>query len=129
VNGAGATDPDSVTRRLAGQGVDAVAIGWVDNAGLHRVKAVPLDRLAAAARGAVTMSRQLDAALPDDTHAEDAVPRGTDVALLPDLSAAVVPAAREHQPVRPFELLGVECSRRLTPVPGRTSGRNGGGRE
>src|SRR5262249_57485201 len=53
------------------EGVRLVALTWVDNAGITRVKAVPLDRLEAAAGWGVGMSPVFDG-----VGGDDAVPDG-----------------------------------------------------
>src|SRR6476659_5933106 len=51
---------------LADRGVVGVAMTWVDNSGVTRVKAVPLSRLETAARWGIGASPVFDAFLPDD---------------------------------------------------------------
>ncbi|MFE3107191.1 glutamine synthetase [Kitasatospora indigofera] len=57
------------TDRLRTAAVDAVAIGWVDNAGLARVKAVPVGGLVHAASWGVGAAPCFDAFLVDDSTA------------------------------------------------------------
>jgi glutamine synthetase len=52
---------------LSAAGVRAVALTWVDNAGITRVKAVPVDRLPAAAGWGVGMSPVFDVFVVDDS--------------------------------------------------------------
>jgi glutamine synthetase len=52
---------------LAGRGVRAVALTWVDNAGVTRVKTVPVDRLPEAAAWGVGMSPVFDVFCVDDS--------------------------------------------------------------
>ena len=52
---------------LAAHGVQLVALTWVDNAGVTRVKAVPVGELAHAARWGVGMSPVFDVFLLDDS--------------------------------------------------------------
>src|SRR5262249_61443427 len=52
---------------LAAEGVRLVALTWVDNAGITRVKAVPLGRLEAAAGWGVGMSPVFDVFVVDDS--------------------------------------------------------------
>ncbi|MFC9329955.1 glutamine synthetase [Kitasatospora sp. NPDC057015] len=59
------------TDRLRTAAVDAVAVGWVDNAGLARVKAVPLSGLAHAALWGIGAAPCFDAFLVDDSTAGD----------------------------------------------------------
>jgi glutamine synthetase len=78
--------------KLADQAVAAVAVTWVDNSGVTRVKAVPLQRLSAAAAWGIGASPVFDAFLPDDTivpsqHAGSPV---GDLRLHPDLGRITV---------------------------------------
>jgi glutamine synthetase len=72
---------------LAGLGVRAVALTWVDNAGVTRVKAVPLSRFAHAAAWGVGMSPVFDVFLVDDSITRSAHVGGPagDLRLYPDL--------------------------------------------
>ncbi|GAA1855357.1 glutamine synthetase family protein [Actinomadura bangladeshensis] len=54
-------------RRLAGQGVVAVALTWVDVSGITRTKTVPVERLEHAAAWGVGMSPVFDVFLLDDS--------------------------------------------------------------
>jgi len=77
---------------LAADGVLAVALTWVDNAGVTRVKAVPVDRLEAAATSGVGMSPSFDVFGGDDsitTSAHVGGPVG-DLRGIPDLSRLTV---------------------------------------
>jgi len=81
---------------LAVEGVRAVALTWVDNAGLTRVKAVPVARLDAAVAHGVGMSPVFDVFLVDDsitTSAHIGGPVG-DLRLFPDLDRLTVLAAQ-----------------------------------
>jgi glutamine synthetase len=81
--------------RLTGEGVRAVALTWVDNAGITRVKAVPVAMLEAAATCGVGMSPVFDVFLVDDsitTSAHIGGPVG-DLRLFPDLDRLTVLAA------------------------------------
>ncbi len=72
---------------LAGVGVRVVALTWVDNAGITRVKAVPVERLEVAATWGVGMSPVFDVYCGDDsmtTSAHIGGPVG-DLRLFPDL--------------------------------------------
>jgi len=73
---------------LAAEGVRLVALTWVDNAGITRVKAVPLDRLEAAAGWGVGMSPVFDVFVLDDsiTTSRWIGGPGGDLRLHPDLS-------------------------------------------
>src|SRR4051794_28449505 len=76
--------------------VRGVVLGYVDTAGITRVKSVPVGRLARAARWGVGMSPVFDVFLSDDTitgTAELGGPDG-DLRLVPDLDRLVVLAAQ-----------------------------------
>jgi glutamine synthetase len=82
--------------RLAGLGVRQFALTWVDNAGITRVKAVPLARFAHAAAWGVGMSPVFDVFLVDDsitTSAHVGGPAG-DLRLYPDLDRVCQLAAQ-----------------------------------
>ena len=82
----GAADPGPRVDALREAGVVGVAITFVDNAGVTRVKSVPLERFAAAVRDGVGASPSFDAFLLDDSMAMDspfATPDG-DLRLVPD---------------------------------------------
>jgi glutamine synthetase len=68
-------------------GVSGVALTWVDNAGLTRVKGVPLSRLERAAAWGVGMSPCFDTFLVDDSSVDAQQAGGAvgDLRLLPDL--------------------------------------------
>ncbi|MEU9129739.1 glutamine synthetase family protein [Kitasatospora sp. NPDC048540] len=78
---------------LAAGGTDGVVLGWVDNAGVHRVKAVPVEQLAHAAEWGVGAAPCFDAFLVDDSMAPSGSPVG-DLRLVPDLAALTVLAAQ-----------------------------------
>jgi glutamine synthetase len=73
---------------FAAEGVRLVALTWVDNAGITRVKAVPLDRLEVAAGWGVGMSPVFDVFVLDDsiTTSRWIGGPGGDLRLHPDLS-------------------------------------------
>ncbi|MBA3729133.1 MAG: glutamine synthetase, partial [Actinobacteria bacterium] len=78
-----------LTGTLAADGVRAVALTMVDNAGVTRVKTVPTSRLEAAARFGVGLSPVFDVFLVNDhitASAEVGGPVG-DLRLMPDLDA------------------------------------------
>jgi glutamine synthetase len=77
---------------LAGRGVVGVAVTWVDNSGVTRVKAVPLGRLDAAAAWGIGASPVFDAFLPDDSIVAGRVAGGPvgDLRLHPDLGRLTV---------------------------------------
>ncbi|MEY9845068.1 glutamine synthetase [Streptacidiphilus sp. MAP5-3] len=77
--------------RLSAEEVDAVALTWVDNAGIARVKGIPLSRLPDAAVHGIGMSPVFDVFLVDDaitTSRHIGGPDG-DLRLFPDLDRAV----------------------------------------
>jgi glutamine synthetase len=81
---------------LVGQGVHAVALTWIDNAGITRVKTVPVARLADAAAWGVGMSPVFDVFALDDsitTSRHIGGPVG-DLRLHPDLDRLTVLAAQ-----------------------------------
>jgi glutamine synthetase len=83
---------DARADELAAKGVRAVALTWVDNAGVTRVKAVPVERLGAAAARGVGMSPVFDVYGSDDsmtTSAHTGGPVG-DLRLFPDLERIAV---------------------------------------
>ncbi|MEV6652258.1 glutamine synthetase family protein [Streptomyces sp. NPDC051219] len=81
-------------RRLTGLGIRGLALTWVDNAGLTRVKAVPVRRLAEVAGRGVGMSPVFDVYLVDDSMTSSPHVGGPDgdLRLFPDL-ARVTPLA------------------------------------
>jgi glutamine synthetase len=78
---------------LAGRQVDAVALTFVDNAGIARTKTIPLGGLERAAAWGVGMSPVFDAFLVDDSIAPGGSPVG-DLRLLPDIDRLVALAAQ-----------------------------------
>ncbi|HEY3507032.1 MAG TPA: glutamine synthetase family protein [Actinocatenispora sp.] len=80
---------------LAGQGVDVVALTWVDTSGLTRLKAVPVDRLEHAAAWGVGASPVFDTFLVDDSTVRGEYTGGPvgDLRLHPDLARLTVLAA------------------------------------
>jgi glutamine synthetase len=108
-----------VAQRLADAGVSMVAACWVDNAGITRVKSVPVGRLARAAGWGIGMSPVFDVFVVDDsitTSKHIGGPAG-DLRLMPDLNRvtplaalpgwALAPADRYTQEGEPF----VGCTR------------------
>ena len=90
-------EPPRVTAaRLGAEGVVGLALSWVDNAGISRVKGVPLGRLAQAAEQGVGMSPVFDAFLVDDSITAGRWIGGPDgdLRLFPDLGRAVALAAQ-----------------------------------
>jgi glutamine synthetase len=81
---------------LAGRGVRVVALTWVDNSGISRVKAVPVDRLEHAAAWGVGASGVFDGYLFDDSAVSGEHVPGVvgDLRLHPDLDRLTVLAAQ-----------------------------------
>ncbi|MER8187096.1 glutamine synthetase family protein [Kitasatospora sp. NPDC094015] len=88
-----------------GPEVDGVILGWVDNAGVQRVKAVPVDRLAHAAEWGVGAAPCFDAFLVDDAMAPGTGPVG-DLRLVPDVSALTALAAQPGWAFAPADRYG-----------------------
>lgn len=82
--------------RLAARDVTGVALTWVDNSGLTRVKAVPVSRLAHAAEWGVGASPVFDTFLVDDVPVTGRYAGGPvgDLRLHPDLDRLTVLAAQ-----------------------------------
>ncbi|MEU4118841.1 glutamine synthetase family protein [Kitasatospora sp. NPDC028055] len=82
--------------RLRTAAVEAVAVTWVDNAGIARVKGVPLDGLAHAAQWGVGAAPCFDVFLADDTITTSPLIGGPtgDLRLYPDLDRIVPLAAQ-----------------------------------
>jgi glutamine synthetase len=78
---------DQVGADLAGRGVRTVALTWVDNAGITRVKAVPVTRLGHAAAWGIGASPVFDVFLLDDSITTSKYSGGPvgDLRLYPDL--------------------------------------------
>jgi glutamine synthetase len=85
-----------VAERLAAAGVEVVALCWVDNAGITRVKAIPLGRLERAAGWGIGMSPVFDVFLVNDkiTSSEHIGGPGGDLRLVPDLERITPLAAQ-----------------------------------
>jgi glutamine synthetase len=81
---------------LDGRGVQAVALTWVDNAGVTRVKAVPTGRLADACTRGVGMSPVFDVFVVDDSITTSSFAGGPvgDLRLYPDLDRLIPLAAQ-----------------------------------
>ncbi|MEU2021829.1 glutamine synthetase family protein [Streptomyces sp. NPDC016469] len=82
--------------QLATDGIDGVVFGWVDNAGLTRVKSVPLSQLVHAAEFGVGAPPCFDLALVDDsfTSAPSSTGAVGDLRLVPDLDRLTPLAAQ-----------------------------------
>jgi len=84
-----------VAQRLADAGVSMVAACWIDNAGITRVKSVPIGRLERAAGWGIGMSPVFDVFVVDDsitTSKHIGGPAG-DLRLMPDLDRVIPLAA------------------------------------
>lgn len=95
---------------LRDAGVVGVAITFVDNSGITRVKTVPVDRLAAAAQDGVGASPSFDAFLFDDSMAAEsplATPDG-DLRLVPDLGRLVPLHAAPGWAWAPADRIGLD---------------------
>ncbi|WP_399036699.1 glutamine synthetase family protein [Streptomyces sp. ASQP_92] len=112
--------------RLTAEGVRAIALTWVDVAGLTRVKVVPTTRLAQVAAHGVGMSPVFDVYLVDDsvtTSPHIGGPDG-DLRLIPDLDRLTVlaaqpgwawaPAERFEQSGQPYDACQRQFARRMT---------------
>lgn len=82
--------------RLTAEGVRAIALSWVDNAGVSRVKTVPTARLVHAVRRGVGMSPVFDVFTSEDAIAPSSHIGGPDgdLRLFPDLDRLTVLAAQ-----------------------------------
>ncbi len=87
---------NAVLDTLTAAGVEIVALTYVDNSGITRVKGVPIGRLADAADHGIGMSPVFDAFVVDDSITASPSAGGPvgDLRLLPDLDEAVVLAAQ-----------------------------------
>ncbi|MDH6578469.1 glutamine synthetase [Kitasatospora sp. MAP5-34] len=74
--------------RLAADGIEGVVFGWVDNAGVTRVKAVPVGQLEHAAEWGVGAAPCFDVFLVDDSSTSSPFSDGPvgDLRLVPDLA-------------------------------------------
>jgi glutamine synthetase len=88
--------PAALAEQLAGRGVDGIALTFVDNAGITRVKGIPVSRLEAATARGVGMSPVFDVFLLDDSITASATSTGPvgDLRLYPDLRRLVELAAQ-----------------------------------
>ncbi|WP_344570091.1 glutamine synthetase family protein [Streptomyces axinellae] len=89
-------DARAAARRLAEAGVHGTALTWVDNAGITRVKAVPVGRLPQAVSAGVGMSPCFDVYLADDSMTSSPHVGGPDgdLRLVPDLERLTTLAAQ-----------------------------------
>ncbi|GAA2598978.1 gamma-glutamylpolyamine synthetase GlnA3 [Dactylosporangium fulvum] len=93
------------TAALSARGVHAVAMTWVDNAGITRVKTVPVDRLPEVVATGVGMSPVFDVFLVDDSVTTSRLIGGPvgDLRLHPDLERLTVLAAQPGWAWAPVE--------------------------
>jgi len=105
-----------LAEELTARGVRAVALTWVDNAGVTRVKAVPVSRLEHAAAWGVGMSPVFDVFLLDDsiTSGRHAGGPTGDLRLYPDLDRFSVLAGQPGWAWAPIDRLTQEGE----PYPG-----------
>ncbi len=114
-----------VAQRLTDAGASMLAVCWVDNAGLTRVKAIPIGRLERAAGWGIGMSPVFDVFVVDDsitTSKHIGGPAG-DLRLVPDLDRvtplaalpgwAWAPADRYTQEGEPFAACSRSFAKRL----------------
>ncbi|HTI27553.1 MAG TPA: glutamine synthetase family protein [Kutzneria sp.] len=106
---------EPLVERLRAQDVEVVALSFVDNAGIARVKTVPLAKLAAAARSGIGASPCFETFCFDDIMVQGRFLGGPDgdLRLVPDLARIVplaaqtgwawVPADKFHQEGDRFE--------------------------
>ena len=89
-------DAAALVAELAERGIVGVAISYVDNSGIARVKGFPLARLEAAARSGIGMSPVFDVFMFDDAIIESPSSTGPvgDLRLFPDLDRLVALAAQ-----------------------------------
>jgi glutamine synthetase len=85
-----------LAEELAAQGVDVIALTYVDNTGITRVKAIPTARLEAAATSGVGMSPVFDVFVLDDSVTASRTSTGPvgDLRLYPELARLVALAAQ-----------------------------------
>ena len=92
----GVPDPAVLAEELAARGVEAIALTYVDNSGITRVKAVPTARLGAVMTAGVGMSPVFDVFVLDDSITTSRTSTGPvgDLRLHPDLGRLVALAAQ-----------------------------------
>lgn len=106
----GTVDLTARVEEVRGAGVVGVAITFVDNTGITRVKSVPLDRLATVVREGVGASPSFDAFLLDDSMAPGsplATPDG-DLRLIPDPARLVALHASPGWAWAPADRVGLD---------------------
>lgn len=92
MSGSISTDPTRLMEQLTARGVVGVAISYVDNSGIARVKTFPLSRLEHAVEHGIGMSPIFDVTMFDDTVSTSPSSTGSvgDLRLFPDLDRLVV---------------------------------------
>ncbi|MBV2151371.1 glutamine synthetase family protein [Kitasatospora sp. SUK 42] len=107
---------EAAADRLRTAAVEAVAVTWVDNAGVTRVKAVPLSGLVHAAEWGIGTAPCFDVFLADDTITTSPIIGGPtgDLRLYPDLDRIVPLAAQPGWAWAP----GSRYTQAGTPHPG-----------
>jgi glutamine synthetase len=90
------TDPIRLAGTLAAAGVEAIALTYVDNSGITRVKAIPTARLESAVSSGIGMSPVFDVFVLDDSVTASGTSTGPvgDLRLHPDLRRLVGLAAQ-----------------------------------
>lgn len=101
------TDLGRTVTALKAKGVTMLAIGSVDNAGVSRVKGVPVERLAHLTREGLEISRKLDGSAVDDTCGR----RDGDLRLVPDLTRLVPLSEQPGWAWAPADAFGLDGSR------------------
>lgn len=88
--------PSVLAEELAAKGIDAIALTYVDNTGITRVKGIPIARLEAATTAGVGMSPVFDVFVLDDSVTASRTSTGPvgDLRLYPDLARLVALAAQ-----------------------------------
>ena len=119
----GPEDAAGTARRLASAGVEAVALAMVDNAGVTRVKCIPLHRFEEVARFGVGLSNAFSVFLVDDsmTSSPDIGGPTGDTRLVPDPGAVVPLAASPGWALAPVDQRDQEDE--AWPACGRTFAR------
>lgn len=96
VDGAAGESAPALAAELAGRGVEGIALTYVDNSGITRVKAIPSARLEAATVSGVGMSPVFDVFVLDDSVTASRTSTGPvgDLRLYPDLGRLVALAGQ-----------------------------------
>ncbi|MBT2387634.1 glutamine synthetase family protein [Streptomyces sp. ISL-11] len=114
--------------QLTARNIHGIALTWVDNAGITRVKTIPTTRLPATARSGVGMSPVFDVYLSDDSQVTSKHIGGPDgdLRLVPDLDRltplaaqpgwAWAPVDRYEQDGTPYSACQRHFARRMTAL-------------